>query len=162
MTFCAGDSSGDITIAKAFRRLGAPPQVSHTAFAVALRRTLLSPRAMFASRSIQARGSQHQPLHRLAAHNVRVNNFVNVRLSYAPIPDGLGVDHEIRSVLALIKATTLISPDFPLQPSLRQLQFEQLLEFGLTRRIATPPRMPSRPLVPANKNVMLELRHGIS
>jgi hypothetical protein len=42
MTFRAGDSSGDIHHRYAFWRLGAPSQVSHTAFAVASRYRLLS------------------------------------------------------------------------------------------------------------------------
>jgi hypothetical protein len=124
MTSRAGDGSGDIYHRCAFRRLGAPSQVSHTAFAVALRGSLLFSRAVLASRRIEARGREHQSLHGLAAHNVRVNDFVNVRFGHAPVPNCLRVDHDIRTVLALIETARLVGPHSPLKSALRQLLFE--------------------------------------
>ena len=159
-TFRAGDSSGDIHHRRAFWRLGAPSQVSHTASATAVRGSLLSSRTVFAGRRIDAVGSQHQSFHGFAAHDVRVDDFVNVRFGHASVPDGLRVDHDIRSVLALIKTAGLVGPDPSLKSAFRQLLLEQLLQLGVTRGIATPPRMPKRSLVPANKYVMFELRHG--
>jgi hypothetical protein len=115
---------------------------------------------MFAGRRIDTVGSQQKPFNGLAAHNMGVDNFVNVRLGHASVPDALRIDHDIRPMLTLIETAGLVGPNPPLKSSLRQLQLEQLLQFGLTEGIATPPRMPSRSLVPANEYVMFELRHG--
>jgi len=79
---------------------------------------------MFATRRIQARRHEHQSLYRFAAHNVRVDDFVNVRLGHASIPNGLRVDNYSRPVLALIKAPRLIGPDSPLEAALRQFFFD--------------------------------------
>lgn len=79
---------------------------------------------MFAGRRIDTVGSQHKPFHGFTAYNVRVDNFVYVGLGHTSVPDGLGVDHDSRPVLALIKTPRLVSPDPSLESALRQLLLE--------------------------------------
>ena|ERR1700730_5273222 len=97
----------------------------------------------------------------MAAHDVGFDDFVHVSLRDVSVPDGVRVDDQVRAMLALIEASSLVSPHFALQAALGQLLFEELLQFGLAARITASPRMSCRTLVAANKNVFLELWHGI-
>jgi hypothetical protein len=115
---------------------------------------------MFASQGIEAGGSHRQSLHGLAAHDVRIDDFVDICFGYVPVPYGFRVDHDVGAVLTLIETARLVGPDRPFESALRQFLFEQLLQFGFAARIAAPPRMSSRALVSTNENVMFELGHG--
>jgi hypothetical protein len=97
----------------------------------------------------------------MAAHDVGFDDFVHVSLRDVSVPDGVRVDDQVRAMLALIEASSLVSAHFALQAALSQLLFEELLQFGLAARITASARMSRRALIAANENVLLELWHGI-
>jgi len=97
----------------------------------------------------------------MAAHDVGFDDFVHVCLGDVSIPDGVRVNDQVRAVLALIEAPSLVSPHLPFQAALGQLLLEELLQFRLPAGITTSPRMSRRTLVAANEDVLLELWHGI-
>jgi hypothetical protein len=111
---------------------------------------------MLASLRVQARIGQPQPLDRLPAKNMRLDNLRDIRLGDVSIPNRIRINDHIRSVLALVEAARLIRPHAPLQPVLSQFLLEKLLQFAFGLRIATSPRMAHRTLVSADKNVFLE------
>lgn len=63
-------------------------------------------------------------------------------------------------MLALVKAAGLIGAHSSLQAALLQLFFEELLQPGFARGIATAARMTFRPPVAAYENVPFEFGHG--
>ena len=74
--------------------------------------------AMLAACSVQAQVCQAESLYWLSAENVRFNNFFGVGFGDVSVPDCVRVDHDVRTVFALIKAAGLISSDFTFQPVL--------------------------------------------
>jgi len=70
---------------------------------------------------------QHQALDGFAANYVRVDDLVHIGGSYATIPDGIGIDDKVGSVLALVKAAGLVRAHFPLQATLGQFLLKKLL-----------------------------------
>jgi len=60
---------------------------------------------MLACRSVQAFIFQSEPLHRPAAHNVRLHYFVHISQGHASVPNRLGIDDQIGPMLALIEAS---------------------------------------------------------
>jgi hypothetical protein len=114
---------------------------------------------VFATLGVDAGVFHHQPLHRLSADDVGVDNLIYVRQLHPAIPDRLRIDHQIWTVFALVEAARLVGPDFAFQSTLGQLLLEQFLESSVARRIATAAGMPLRPLVSANENVLLKLGH---
>src|ERR1700738_1045118 len=97
----------------------------------------------------------------MAAHDVGFDDFVHVCLRDVSAPDGVRVDDQVRAMLTLIEASSLVSAHFALQAALSQLLFEELLQFRLAVGITASARMSRRALIAANKNVFLELWHGI-
>jgi hypothetical protein len=79
---------------------------------------------VFARRRIQAGIGQQQALDRFATDDVGLNDFINVSFGDVSIPDGFGIDHEIRAVLALIETACLVGPNFALETAFRQLLLE--------------------------------------
>ena len=115
---------------------------------------------MFAGGCVQAPLGQHQALHWPSSNDVRLDNLVDVRFGDVSIPNGVGINHKIRAVFALVETTRLVSPHSALKPALSQLLLEQLLQFRLACGIAASPRISRRALVAAYENVFLELGHG--
>lgn len=70
--------------------------------------------AVLARRRVQARVSQAESLDRRAAEDMRVDNLADVGLGDVSVPDGVGLDHDIWAVLALIEAARLVRAYFPL------------------------------------------------
>jgi len=91
---------------------------------------------------------------------MRVYDLVHVGQAYSAVPDGFGVDHQIRTVLTLIETSSMIGPHFALETPFGKFLFEHLLELSLTRGIATSTRMPRRTYVSADENVAFKFRHG--
>ena len=79
---------------------------------------------MFTSGRIQAFVREPQARDRFPANNVGFDNFVDVRLGDVSVPDCLGINHEIRSVLTLVEAACLIGTYFTLEAAFSQLLFE--------------------------------------
>lgn len=87
------------------------------------------------------------------------NDFVDICGSDVAVPDGIGIDHDIGPVLALIEAAGFIGADFVLQPTLRELLLEDPLQLALSAGIAAPAGMPFRALIYAHEDVLVELWH---
>ena len=62
-------------------------------------------------------------------------------------------------MLALVQASGLIGSHSSFESSFGQFLFEQILQLGLRIGVATAARMPWRPLIAADKNVLLKLGH---
>jgi hypothetical protein len=73
---------------------------------------------MFAGWSVQAGIRQAKALDRLAADNVRFNNFFNVGFGDVTVPHGVWIDDHVGPMFALIEAARLICPHFTLQSAL--------------------------------------------
>ena len=114
---------------------------------------------MLTSCAVQTLVLQHQALNRPPADNVRFDNFIHVGQTDSAIPDRLGIDHEVRSVLALVQAAGLVGAHSALQPALGQFLLEQLLQLCPRGGIATSAWMAWRALVSADENMALEFRH---
>ena len=120
----------------------------------------LLPALVLTARGIQTFILQPQSFHRNPPDDVRLQISSTSASVTPPYQIGLGIDHEVRPVLALVQASGLVGANLALQPALSQFHLEQLLQFGLGGGIATSARMSRRPLVPANENVALKFRHG--
>jgi len=109
--------------------------------------------------SVDAGIGQHQALDGFAANYVRVDDLVHIGGRYAAIPDGIGIDDQVGSVLALVKAAGLVRAHFPLQATLGQFLLKKLLEAGCSAGITAAAGMSHWPLIAADKDVFLKLRH---
>jgi hypothetical protein len=114
-------------------------------------------RAMF---SIEAGGGESQPLHRAAMHQVLVDDLIYIFKPDKAIPDSLGIDHNRRTMLALVETAGLVGADQMLQSSLLdgilEGGFELLTAFG---KAAWPGRG-FVAFVGADKDMVLKCRHG--
>lgn len=117
---------------------------------------------MLAACGVQALFGQAQALNRPSAYDVRGNDLLHVRFANVAIPDGIGIDHYVRPVLALVEASGLIRTDAAVQATGSQLLLEEFLQASFSQRIAASARMPCRSLVSANKDMFLEFRHPLS
>src|SRR5262245_19572827 len=59
-----------------------------------------------------------EPLDRLASHEVLLDDLLDVSGRDVLVPDGLGIDDDRHSVLALVQASRLVGPHPLLQPPL--------------------------------------------
>src|SRR5437899_2271175 len=57
------------------------------------------------SRSVDALFRQHQPLHRLSIHDMRLDDLVHIVRGHAPIPHRIGIDHDSGSVFTLVQTS---------------------------------------------------------
>jgi hypothetical protein len=125
-------------------------------------RSLTTAFPVFARCRIQAFVGQHQALDWFAANDVRVDDLFYVGLGDVSVPDGVGIDDEVRAVLALIETARLVGPHFALEAALRELLLEYFLQFCLAGGIAAASGILGRPLVAAYENVFFELGHGVA
>jgi len=79
---------------------------------------------MFACWRVDTIVGQHQALDWLAACYVRLDDFVDIGLGDVPIPDRLGINHDIRAMFALIETAGLVGSHFAFEAALRKLLFE--------------------------------------
>src|SRR5215475_3007385 len=100
--------------------------------------------AMLTGWGIQALLLQEQTFHGPASDNMGIDDLVYVGKGNPAIPYRFGIDHDIRSVLALIEASGMIGPHLAFQATFGKFLFERLLEFGLAGRVAASTRMPGR------------------
>jgi hypothetical protein len=100
-----------------------------------------------------------EALDRLAANDVRIDDFVHVGRRDVAVPNGFGIDDNRRAELALIETTRLVGANRILDSPLRQLRFEKPVKFAFAGRIAAAARMALGTLIGANENVFLEFRH---
>ena len=115
---------------------------------------------MLATGRVDAGIAQPQPLYWLASHDVRIDDFIHVGQRHPAIPHPIGIDHQVRTVLALVQAPRLIRPYPAFQSAFRQFLLEQFLQLCSCRWVAASSRMSCRPLVPADENMLFKLGHG--
>lgn len=108
---------------------------------------------------VEAAFGDPESLDRTIAHDVGCNDFLHVAGANTTVPDRIGIYHDVRPVFALIEATGFVSPNRGPQPSECYPRLECAMQFTLTGRIAAASRMAFRPLIGANENVFLKLRH---
>jgi hypothetical protein len=96
-----------------------------------------------------------------AIQNVRLYNFVDVSRTNAAVPDLIGINYNCRSEFALIEASGFVGAN-QFHTALRELRFEQALQFALPGGIAASARMAFFALIHADENVFCELRHVFS
>ena len=75
------------------------------------------------------------------------------------IPDSLGIDHDGRSVLALVEAARMIGPGQGPESGLPEFELEGILERLEARRVAATPLVARVADVTADENVVREGRH---
>ncbi len=75
------------------------------------------------------------------------------------IPDSLGIDHDGRSVLALVEAARVIGPGQGPESGLPEFELEGILERLEARRVAATPLVARVADVTADENVVREGRH---
>ena len=112
---------------------------------------------MGATLCVQAGIGQTKPCQRPPMEQVFADNLLNVLQLDEAVPDGLGVDHDDGTVLALIEAARLICPDREFQASFLQGVFERRFELFSALAAATRAGSALIPLVPTDKEVVLEL-----
>ena len=79
---------------------------------------------MFTRGCIQAAIGQHQSLNWLAADDMRLDNLIDVGLGDMCVPYGIGINHEIRAVFALVETARLVGAHFAFEAPLRQFLLE--------------------------------------
>lgn len=91
--------------------------------------------------------------------DVRLHNLLDIGFADMSIPDRFGINHNVRSVLALVEASGLIGAHAAFQPMLGEFLLEDLLQPRFRSRIAASPRMARGALVSANEDMSFELGH---
>jgi hypothetical protein len=115
---------------------------------------------MRATLGVQAGIGQPQALHRTAVQQMLLNDFSHVPGMHKAVPDGVGIDHHDRSVLALVETAQLIRPDLSLQPGVLDGVLERALQLSAALAGAAWTRCAFVAFVGADEDVMLELRHA--
>ncbi len=72
-------------------------------------------RAMLAGRGVQARVGETQPLDGLSSDDVFGDDFIDVGCGHAAVPDSFRINDDIGTVLALVKASSLVRADATLE-----------------------------------------------
>lgn len=116
-------------------------------------------KSVLAAHSIYAGLRRHQSLDWLAAENVGLDDFVDIVQRNPPVPHCVRINHDIRTMLALVEASGLICPHFSFKPERAKLLFESLMQFSFAVRIAARAGLSRRTLISANENMLLKFRH---
>ena len=114
---------------------------------------------MLTTRSVKTAVRCNQPFNWFAAYDVGFDDLIYILGAHMSVPDRVGVDDHVRSMLTLVEAARFVGPDLVLQTALRQLLLKNPLQLTLAARVAATARMSFRTLVDANKDMLLELRH---
>jgi hypothetical protein len=115
--------------------------------------------SVFAGWGIQAGIGQAESFDWLTCDDVGVDDLVDVGFGNVSVPDGVGVDDDVRAVLALIEASGLVGADAAFQSTLGEFLLEKFLEPGFGGGIATSAGMACGALVSADEDVFFEFRH---
>jgi hypothetical protein len=112
-----------------------------------------------ALRSIQAFVGNQQTLDRLPVQDVRFDDLLNVRRRYSPVPNTFRINDHRWSVLALVETSRHVGAHTFLEATQGELLFEEILQLSLTLGIAATAGMSRFPLIAADEEMLLELRH---
>jgi hypothetical protein len=117
---------------------------------------------VLARAGVDATLRQAQALDGAVAGNVGLNDLGDVGELYVSVPDALGIDHDGRTVLALVEASGFVSADGGLQPAEGELSLKGPLEIGGAGGIATSARVAAGALVAAYEDVFCKFWHAKS
>jgi hypothetical protein len=87
---------------------------------------------MFTGFGVNAGIGQQQSFYRAPSHQMRCNNFSNIRFRDVPIPDGFRIDDNCWSMFTLVQAASLVDAN----PVLETCRVDGLLEPCLQLRFA--------------------------
>jgi hypothetical protein len=111
---------------------------------------------------VEALVGQNQTLDRPAVDNVRFNDLFDVGGRDATIPGAIRIDDHRWAVLALIETPGHVGTHAFLESAQSKFLFEEQLQLGLARGIATTARVSSVALIAADEKMLLELGHEIN
>jgi hypothetical protein len=114
---------------------------------------------MRAMLDIEASFGEPETFHWTSMDKMFADNLLHIVDLNEAIPDRLGIDHNHRPMLALIKAAGLIRPDLGLQPGSLNGIFEGGFELLASSWKAAWPGRVLVPLVGADKDMALKCRH---
>ena len=109
---------------------------------------------------VQARIGQPQTLHRATVQQVLLDNLAHVADTDKAVPDGVGIDHHDRAMLALVQTSQFIGADLALQSGFFDGVLECALQLGAALIGAAWPGGALIAFVDAKQEVVLELRHA--
>lgn len=115
---------------------------------------------MWAFLGIQAGIRDNQTLYRLVTDDVRLDDLIDIGCGDAAIPHRIGIDDDVRAMLALIQAAGFIGADCTVDASLCQLDLEYPLQIGIASRIAASAHISGGPVVGADEDVLAKFWHG--
>jgi hypothetical protein len=101
-----------------------------------------------------------EPLDRLAADDVALQDLLDIFELDIPVPNSLGINDHVGAVLALVEAPRRVGPHRGLQVPLLDLYLEALSKTSAPIGVATASRVPLRAGVGANEEVVLETGHS--
>ena len=122
-------------------------------------RNMLFPGLVGTRGGVQAPIRNDQPMYRLAADDVRDNDFFDVILGYIAVPNGVRVDDHGCAMLALIEASRFICPNRVADMVVGQDFLERLLQCFASVWVAASTRMIFVASVRANEDMLFELWH---
>jgi hypothetical protein len=109
---------------------------------------------------VQAGFGQPQTLYGTAMQQVLLDDLAHVPGMHKAVPDGIGIDHHHRAMLALIEAAQFVGADLPLQTCILDCVLESALELSATFFGAAWAVRALVALVGTDEEVMLELWHS--
>jgi hypothetical protein len=115
--------------------------------------------AVLAEIGVEASLGQTKTLHRLSFYDVRLHDLLDVSLGYETVPNGIGINDDVWSVLALVETACLIGAHAAFESTFGELLFEEFLQPALSFGIAASAGMPCRTLVSADEDVSFEFWH---
>ena len=116
---------------------------------------------MLAGFGVEAGFGEAEAFDWLPSEDVGFDDLVYVSLGDVAVPDCVGVDDDVRAVLALVEAAGLVGTDSAFQASLGQFLLEEFLEPGFGSGVAGSAGMACGALVSADEDVFFEFGHGL-
>ena len=114
---------------------------------------------MLARRRVEAGVSKLQTRYRLAAHDMGLDDFLDIGGGHVAVPDGVGVNHDGRPVFALVETSRFVRADCDVSTGFGETGLEGALQVAGTAGVTATPGMVLGTLVAADKNVLGELGH---
>jgi hypothetical protein len=114
---------------------------------------------MGAAFGVEAGVGEHQPLDGTAVEEMLVDDLLYVFYVDEAVPDGVGVDDDDGAVFALVETAKLVGADLALQTGFLDGVLERLFQFFAALGAATGSGGIFIPLIGAEEEMMLKLRH---
>ena len=114
---------------------------------------------MLAGFRVEAFVLQAEALYRFSAYYVGLDDLVYICICDLAIPDGIRINDEIGSVLALIQAAGLVRADSAFQAASGKLLLKEFLQVGFGGWVAATSRVAGRTLVTADEDVSFKFGH---